>query len=417
MTSNPDPEVVRLIDEYLSGHPDGTAKSYRLRLMQFVRWCQAAGHDPLEPTPATFNGFVRDAKEGQGQRVATVKQASSALRGFYAYLVSTGRRDVDPTRHPAVKLVTARTEPGMPKTLSLDEARAMLKAAGSLNDVRYRIAVGLLLLGGLAPREITSARVADVTRTADGGLLLSLPTRRSSEPVPLVGDLADAVSRHIAGRPPSGSLVLNQRNNPVNVTNLRSAVEKAASLAGLTTTPSMTQVRQTGAVLLLQHGGSGSDLVRYLGVLDTRDTGKYFAAAARHATGPHPAQVLGSLLASTRYPALDQADRLLRDPSIHPAAAAALAGAAVEARLRELCAAIDSAPSGIPKDWTIAKLVAAYGAKKKLSRDDRSDLDRIAAVRNDAAHGWFDEVTLTRAREASRLARRFLAKTESELAS
>lgn len=415
MATNGDSKLAGLIDEYLSGYADGTATAYRQRLMQFVRWCLAEGHDPLDPTPAAFNGFVRDSLDRQEQKLTTVKQASTALRGFYGYLTSTGHLDVDPTRHPAVRLVTARSEPAMPKTLTLEEARALVVAAGSLTDVRYRIAVGLIVLGGLTPREIVAARVGDVTSGADGGLLLSIPTRKPSEPIPLTGALAGAVSQHIADRRQSDALLLNQANNPVNVTNLRRVMEKTSDLAGLPTPPTMTRLRQTGAILLLQHGGSGADLVRYLGVFDTRDTAKYFAAAGRHAVGPHPTQILGSLLAPTRYPALDQAERLLRDPSIHPTAPAVLAGAAAEERLRALCAAIGSSPRGAAKDWTIAKLVAAYGAKKKLSRDDRSDLDRIAAVRNDAAHGWFDEVTHARARDAVRLARHFLEKTESIL--
>lgn len=91
---------------------------------------------------------------------------------------------------------------------------------------------------------------------------------------------------------------------------------------------------------------------------------------------------------------MEQTATLMRDKDLHPAAAVMLAGAALEECLRGLFLSTTQAIGGKPS-------ITTYGeALRKADVLDAADVKEIlalASVRNEAAHGHFENITRERA--------------------
>ena len=91
---------------------------------------------------------------------------------------------------------------------------------------------------------------------------------------------------------------------------------------------------------------------------------------------------------------MEQVRRLNSDPSVTPAAPIVLAGAALEVSLRsaidQLGIVFDSKPS-------IATYAKALRSADFLGKQDMKDVEQMAGLRNDAAHGEFDSLSRERA--------------------
>ena len=92
---------------------------------------------------------------------------------------------------------------------------------------------------------------------------------------------------------------------------------------------------------------------------------------------------------------MDQAEQLLEDASIHPAAAAMLIGAALEELLRSMCIAETVTWVGKPGIGTYADPLRTQDL---ISKQDHKDITSWCGQRNDAAHGNFDLVEKSRVR-------------------
>jgi hypothetical protein len=92
---------------------------------------------------------------------------------------------------------------------------------------------------------------------------------------------------------------------------------------------------------------------------------------------------------------MDQAEQLLGDASIHPAAAAMLIGAALEELLRSMC--ISETVTWVGKPG-IGSYADALRAQELITKQDHKDVTSWAGQRNDAAHGNFDVIEKPRVR-------------------
>jgi hypothetical protein len=86
---------------------------------------------------------------------------------------------------------------------------------------------------------------------------------------------------------------------------------------------------------------------------------------------------------------------VLADPSQHPAVAVMVAGAALERVLRELAVAAKVQVN--TETANIGTYASRLIGAKVLSPVQNDVIVSIGKTRNDAAHGWFDEVTFSRA--------------------
>jgi hypothetical protein len=108
---------------------------------------------------------------------------------------------------------------------------------------------------------------------------------------------------------------------------------------------------------------------------------------------PRTADAVGArIVASTDL--MDQVRKLVDDRSVHPAAPVVLAAAALEIALRS---AVEELSLITPDQQTLNGYMLALKEVGVLNRQDVKDITQIAGVRNDAAHGLFDEISRERA--------------------
>jgi hypothetical protein len=118
-------------------------------------------------------------------------------------------------------------------------------------------------------------------------------------------------------------------------------------------------------------------------------------------------------IAGTRIDLMGQVRQLLEDKQGHPAAPIMLCGAALESALRALA---DAQNVPYPDRPGINKLTTALRAAKLITAQDVKDLDSCAGMRNLAAHGHFDTLSLERAgfmEQATNLLLRRLAELQA----
>lgn len=123
--------------------------------------------------------------------------------------------------------------------------------------------------------------------------------------------------------------------------------------------------------------------------------GIYVAAGTAYLEEMLAEQGAGGPRALAATDLMEQVQVLLDDEAVHQAAPTVLAGAALEEVLRELVEANDIAVDGRPGLTTYAQALYREG---RIDRGTLKDVVSIAEVRNDAAHGRFEKVSLDRAR-------------------
>lgn len=87
---------------------------------------------------------------------------------------------------------------------------------------------------------------------------------------------------------------------------------------------------------------------------------------------------------------LEQANTLLNTAGVHPIAPAVIVGAALEEFLRNWVEEIDELPGGNPGIDTYSNLLRKADL---IDKQDSKDITAWAGLRNDAAHGKWDEIS------------------------
>jgi hypothetical protein len=164
-----------------------------------------------------------------------------------------------------------------------------------------------------------------------------------------------------------------------------SIVETAAAIECLARyAPDSTFLRLAGVNPKTQHqqlnlvAGALEEWVRFCE--DGLATGLSFAAQAR-------VEAASDLM--------DQAEQLLQDAAIHPAAPAMLIGAALEELLRSICIAEAVTWVGKP---SIGSYADALRSRNVISKQDQKEITSWGGQRNDAAHGHFELIDKKRVR-------------------
>jgi len=86
--------------------------------------------------------------------------------------------------------------------------------------------------------------------------------------------------------------------------------------------------------------------------------------------------------------------RLLEDPKSHPAPPMVMCGAALEIALRAVASAHDVLPDG---PTTMSGLTAVLRRAELLTKQEVKDLEMLGGLRNSAAHGHFEDLSMERA--------------------
>lgn len=392
--------------QFLQATPntEKTRRAYERDLSHYFEWAREAGIHPLTVEHGDLNRFLRHVETHQttwGKR--TRGRLYGTLRSFFSF-VSARWNVLSPMEHPDIlpHPEANRDQDAPPLVLTFQDFRQVMSTALTELPPPFALAIALLGINGLKPGEVTAANVDDVAEE-DGQLLLRLPARSERAMTPLVGAEPELAAQVVKGRY-QGPLLLNHAGNRMQPSNIARALRRVAASLNLDESPSAQLLRNTAGVLAATTGTSAHGLTEMLGISPRRLHA--FLAHAASLPEKHGAYQVWRFLAPERTDneLLDQVDRLLADPTTHPIAPIAVAGAALEQHLRMLCELHEAEVKGEP---SIDRYKAALMREGLMPSRTATRIDGWRNLRNDAAHGH-ERVSHQDAEEMARGVRAFV---------
>lgn len=271
-----------------------TLRSYSGNLTQFYAAPTTTTRSlDTESCAAFVDGLIADEHAH-----ATVAQKIATLRSYARYLMSTNQLSEDPT----AGLRPLRSERRLPRTVSIDEAAALLAAAiapapnepGGSGDTlahlhRRERDVALLSLlydCGLRSHEAVSLTLDDIDLHAN--LLTIRGKGGKTRRVPFCDATLTALTRWIAvrGNVPSHAqtrvLLLSVNGNPLSTSDVRRLVSRLAKRTGITASPHT--LRHAYATHLLEGGADLRVIQELLGHSNISTTELYTHVSTAHLT-------------------------------------------------------------------------------------------------------------------------------------
>jgi integrase/recombinase XerD len=274
--------VSTLVDAYLTHLAverrlsPNTVESYGRDLSQLSA---AALERPVESLDRRALEQIVRQMMGEGRSPKSVARAVACFRGFYRFLVVSGRR----TDNPAADVQSPRAWKALPKFLSADEVEKLLGAPDTSQPrgLRDRALIELFYATGLRVSEMVGLRQQDLN--LESGYLTCTGKGRKQRLVP-IGDEASAwLTRYLKeGRP----ALLKRRSSPKLFVNARGGaglsrvgfwkiVKEHGRHAGLPRALSPHVLRHSFATHLLERGADLRAIQMMLGHSDLSTTQIY----------------------------------------------------------------------------------------------------------------------------------------------
>jgi integrase/recombinase XerD len=271
-----------LIADYLSslqverGAAQNTLLAYRRDLAGFARFLaqERRGLDAVSVTDLSrYLGALR--RRGLGGR--SVARHLSAVRGLYRFLLDERKITRDPTEH----LDSPRPARRLPRTLSVEDAAALVEApdSGRPDGLRDRALLELLYACGLRASEALGLRVEDVNFAA--GYVIVTGKGNRQRLVPAGAQALDWVRRYLGTARPKrvrregAPLFLNRSGNGLSRQALWGLIRRTARRAGIRTLVSPHTLRHSFASHLLERGADLRSVQAMLGHVDISTTQIY----------------------------------------------------------------------------------------------------------------------------------------------
>jgi integrase/recombinase XerD len=271
-----------LIADYLSslqverGASQNTLLAYRRDLAGFERFLTQDGRglDGVSVTDLSrYLGTLR--RRGLGGR--SIARHLSAVRGLYRFLLEERRVTRDPTEH----LDSPRPARRLPRTLSVEDAAALVEApeVGRADGLRDRALLELLYACGLRASEALGLRVEDVNFAAGYVIVTGKGDRQRL--VPAGAQALDWVRRYLGTVRPGlvrrdgAPLFLNRSGGGLSRQALWGLIRRAARRAGLRSPVSPHTLRHSFASHLLERGADLRSVQAMLGHVDISTTQIY----------------------------------------------------------------------------------------------------------------------------------------------
>jgi site-specific recombinase XerD len=218
-----------------------TIAAYRRDLTGFAAWFAdhvgtACTLTTITPTDVRdFRGYLRDTEH---RAPATVNRKLAALRSFFQWAITTGRR----ADSPAATVKDVRQEPRRPRWFVKRDVDRLLReleaAATPSTKVRDRAIVLTLRHTGLRVGEVVSLCLRDVTLSDRKGSLRVVGKGAKERTIPLNQTVRSALVTYLAVRQERSDaanyqeLFLGQRG-PLNRQAVEKLIDKYAQRAGL----------------------------------------------------------------------------------------------------------------------------------------------------------------------------------------
>jgi integrase/recombinase XerD len=216
---------------------------------------------------------------GEGRSPRSVARAVACYRGFYRYLVVSGRR----RDNPADDLRAPRAWKTLPKFLSMDEVERLLESPDTTHPrgVRDRALIELLYATGLRVSEMVNLRQQDVN--LESGYLTCTGKGRKQRLVPVGDEAAGWLTRYLRDARPA---LLKKRSSPRLFVNARGGtsltrvglwkiLKAYGSQVGVRSRLSPHVLRHSFATHLLERGADLRAIQMMLGHADLSTTQIY----------------------------------------------------------------------------------------------------------------------------------------------
>ena len=214
-------------------------------------------------------------------RKSTIGRKLAALRTFFRFLVREGIID----HNPGDLVATPRQEKYLPKTLSVDEAYALMENGRSLDllALRDRAIVELFYSCGLRVGELTSLNVGGVDLRA--AVVRVVGKGRKERLVPVGRKAREALNAYLDARGNPGdeeALFLNHRGGRLTPRSVERNLKKQLLQAGILKDATPHALRHSFATHLLDGGADLRAIQELLGHASLSTTQKYTQVSVDH---------------------------------------------------------------------------------------------------------------------------------------
>jgi integrase/recombinase XerC len=216
-------------------------------------------------------------------RKTTIGRKLAAIRTFFRYLVREGVVKAN----PGEMVSTPRQEKYLPRTLSVDEAFALMESGdgSGLLDMRDRAIVEMLYSCGLRVSELTALDVGSVS--LEEGLVRVLGKGSKERIVPVGRQAKEALRLYLDERnaPPDGEpLFLNHRGGRLTPRSIQRHLKKYLLMAGILKEATPHSLRHSFATHLLDGGADLRAIQELLGHASLSTTQRYTQVSVDHLT-------------------------------------------------------------------------------------------------------------------------------------
>ena len=275
------------LDAYLrelraaGGRSPYTVRNYRTDIGHFLRYCAAAGVDPLSVDRTRLRAYLRDLREGGGAP-ASVTRRTTTIHGFYRYLEREGATEGD----LLYGLTLPRKPKRLPKVVEPAHLQALIDAPETATPygLRDRACLELLYGAGVRISELAGLDVASLDLIAGQAIVHG---KGGKERAVLYGEpAARALEEYLAtGRPvlaagPEPALFLNRNGGRLSVRFIQRAVRRYARAAGIPEDVHPHLLRHSFATHLLD-GGADIRIVQDLLGHTSADTTQVYTHVSR----------------------------------------------------------------------------------------------------------------------------------------
>ncbi|NTU70369.1 MAG: tyrosine recombinase [Coriobacteriia bacterium] len=254
-----------LVDRFLGhlrierGSSEHTVRAYGSDLARYLEWATRAEVDPIRLSHRQLRMYLAEL-DGAGYARRTIARRLSSVRALFAYLMSEGLVDSDPSS----VLMSPKIPSRLPKVVPTELISEVLESpdATTPKGVRNRAVLELLYATGARVSEVSGLRLGDldlaqsqITVMGKGGKERLLPIHRKA---------AESLRAYLAtGRPrlskstTDDHVFLSSRGRPLSTDAIRRIFKQAMASAGAARSLSPHAMRHTFATHLLE---SGADL-------------------------------------------------------------------------------------------------------------------------------------------------------------
>lgn len=266
-----------------------TLAAYRRDIRRYASFCELRGiTSAAELSPGDISEFQRwlttGDEEHPAQAPASVARTIVAVRNLHQFALAEGLLPTDPSAQTPVPKLGRR----LPKALPVADVQALLEAPDpeSVEGLRDRALLELLYGTGARISEVCGLDVDELTRAlADDDAGLRLLGKGSRERIVPLGSYARAAvdAWLVRGRPawavqaarPTPALLLNSLGRRLSRQSAWAAVQRAASMAGVSAEVSPHSLRHSFATHLLDGGADVRVVQELLGHASVTTTQVY----------------------------------------------------------------------------------------------------------------------------------------------